>query len=286
MNAPIVILTDFGTVDPFVGIMKGVITKINPDFPIIDLTHEIPPGDIRRGGIVFWQSRSYFPEGTTFLGVVDPGVGTQRRSILLETQGQRFVGPDNGLFTFILGPTFRAWELTNPTLSLPNPRVTFHGRDIFAPAAAYVAQGIPGSQFGEAVTELTLAQLPQLEIHLPNRINGEILHIDRFGNALTSLGVFSPLPTGKHTLEPWVGKATGSEVRLESASLQLPGGEIIPWAKTFAEVQTGSCAFLLGSSGLLEIVANRQSAAKLLNLTGGETVTLKWMRTEYFRRTI
>jgi S-adenosylmethionine hydrolase len=284
MSAPIVILTDFGTTDPFVGIMKGVITTINPDTPIIDLTHEIPPGDIRRGGIVLWQSRPYFPEGTTFLGVVDPGVGTQRRPILLETQGQSFIGPDNGLFTYVLGPTFRAWELANPQLRLPNPRATFHGRDIFAPAAAYAAQGVPGPQFGEAVPELSMAPLPQLEIQPPNRIRGEILHMDRFGNALTSLGVFSPLPTGSHALEPWVGKETGLEVRMEEASLQLPGGYLIPWAKTFAEVEAGSCAFILGSSGLLEIVGNRQSAAKLLNLQGGEPVTLKWVQTENCRR--
>ena len=149
MSQPIVILTDFGTSDPFTGIMKGVIAGIAPDRPIIDLTNEIPPGDIRRAAVMLWQASPYFPAGSVFLTVVDPGVGTSRRPIFLKTRDHVFIGPDNGVFTFILGESFQAWELQNPRLTLQNPGMTFHGRDIFAPAAGYAALGTPGPEFGE-----------------------------------------------------------------------------------------------------------------------------------------
>ncbi len=274
MEKPIALLTDFGTLDPFVGIMKGVIAGIAPGAPLIDLTHEIPPGDIRRGAVTLWQSLPYFPKGTVFLVVVDPGVGTQRLPILLETRGYRFIGPDNGVFTLIQGEDFRAWTLENPLLALPNPRRTFHGRDIFAPAAAHAWSGVPGPDFGEPVRRLEGIPLPRLEVSPSGCIQGEILYPDRFGNLLTSLGVFDILDKEKLELHPWVGDSPVVSVSMGSSCLRLPDGSTVSWASTFAEIPEGQCAALIGSSGLIEIAANRQSAAKRLNLQGGETVTL------------
>ena len=274
MEKPIVILTDFGTSDPFVGIMKGVIAGIAPGAPLIDLTHNIPPGDIRRGAITLWQSLPYFPKGTVFLVVVDPGVGTARHPILLESQGCRFIGPDNGVFTLVQDETYQAWTLQNPHLALPNPRMTFHGRDIFAPAAAHAWNGIAGPDFGEFVGQLKGIPLPRLEISSSGNIHGEILYADRFGNLLTSLGVFDVIDEEMLALHPWVGDCPPMNLSMRSSRLRLPDGSVISWASTFAEIPDDQCAALLGSSGLVEIAANRQSAAKRLNLKGGEKVTL------------
>ena len=142
MNSPIVILTDFGTADPFVGIMKGVINQIAPTTPIIDLTHEISPGDIRQGAITLWQSIHYFTAGSIFLAVIDPGVGTYRRPILFKSGGYKFIAPDNGVLSYIFNDSPKAWEISNSQLALPNPGTTFHGRDIFAPAAAHASLGV------------------------------------------------------------------------------------------------------------------------------------------------
>src|SRR3990170_2793230 len=202
----IVLMTDYGLADPFSGILKGVISRIAPEVAMIDLTHEIPRGDILRGAINLWQARPFFPEGTIFLCVVDPGVGTTRRGILVNSGGYSFIGPDNGLFTFIYETDFKVRELYNPAYFLPITSTTFHGRDIFAPVAAYVARSIPAEELGPVITNPTRLPLPRLDC-------------------------------------PNVG------------------------------VLQGEC--LVGSSGLLEIVANQQSATNLLGLGVGETVILK-----------
>jgi S-adenosylmethionine hydrolase len=279
MPAPIVILTDFGTTDPFVGIMKGVIAQIAPQTPTIDLTHEIPPGDIRRGAVTLWQSVDYFSEGSTFLIVIDPGVGTSRRAILLDNGRQRFIAPDNGVLSFILGEKPQAWEITNPQLALPHPGTTFHGRDIFAPAAAHASLGVLSPGFGATLSDLQLLPLPQLSAPSPGILQGQILHADRFGNLLTSLGKFRR-NAKQLQFTPWVGALPSFSTLPGSIQLGLPNGIILPWAKTFAEIPTGQAAVILGSSGLLEIVANRQSAANLLNLQADEPVTLRFEPTQ------
>lgn len=279
MPAPIIILTDFGTADPFVGIMKGVIAQIAPQTPTIDLTHEILPGDIRRGAITLWQAADYFPTSSTFLVVIDPGVGTSRRAILVDNGQQRFIAPDNGVLSFVLGDQTKAWEITNPKLALPNPGTTFHGRDIFAPAAAHTALGVPAPEFGAAIPDLQFLPLPRLESSSPGVLQGQILHADRFGNLLTSLGKFRR-SADQIAFTPWVGMASSFSARLEAIQLELPNGKTLLWANTFAEIPTGECAVILGSSGLLEIVANRQSAANLLNLNSDEPVTLRFEPTQ------
>jgi len=281
MTLPIVILTDFGTSDPFVGIMKGVIAGISPESPIIDLTHEIPPGDIRLGSITLWQSVSYFPKGSIFLCVVDPGVGTKRNPIILETGENIFVGPDNGLFSLAISDPYRAWVLENPALALPNPRSTFHGRDIFAPAAAHAASGVSGSAFGPKIRTLIQDPSPILKCPSTRSLEAEIIHIDRFGNALTSLGQFNPKQGDNHIFDPWIGDLLPAELNLQAAYLEIPRGDHIPWAATFANIPEGNCAFLIGSSGLLEIAANRQSGAKMLDLKTGDRVRLVYPETQF-----
>ncbi len=274
---PIALLTDFGHRDPFVGIMKGVIAKIAPRAPLIDITHNIPPGDIQRAAVMLWQSKSFFPAGTIFLSVVDPGVGTHRRGMILQSEDHLFVGPDNGLFSFILEKQFEAWELLEPVFQLPQPGTTFHGRDIFAPAAAHAANGIEGTQFGPSITEII--QLPGPRLHVKsNQIEGEILYNDQFGNLLTSLGKFISLDQEKFLFDPWLnlGTSLSKDVSIakNQASLMLPDGQILPWVNTFADIPDGDCGMLVGSSGLVEIAAYRSRAADILKLSSGDPVTL------------
>jgi S-adenosylmethionine hydrolase len=275
----IAILTDFGNADPFTGIMKGVITGIAPGVSIVDLTNEIPPGDILRGAIALWQARNYFPKGAVFLCVVDPGVGTSRRAIILESGDHIFVGPDNGLFTFVLRKNSQAWELRNPKYWLPSPGSTFHGRDIFAPGAAYAALGVPGSEFGQPVVDRVLLPIPRLERKAPGAIVGEVLLADRFGNLLTSLGQFQKDADKSIILKSWLAELAGpfNEARFATEDLivELQDGTILKWTDTFAKVPPESCAFLVGSSGLIEIVSNRQSAVEKLGVQRGDQITLR-----------
>lgn len=276
----IAILTDFGDADPYVGIMKGVIAQFAPSATTIDLTHTIPPGDILRGAVTLWQSVHYFPDGTVFLAVVDPGVGASRRALAVrsgvgvEEKKYTFIGPDNGLFTFVLGEDFRAREIQNPAFFLPHPSSTFHGRDIFAPAAAQAALGTDISAFGPPVFDPVCLEAPRLESPAKGRLEAEVLFADRFGNILTSLGRFYKQEGNILRLKPWIGEAGEQDFNTLNTVLQLPNGDRLPLVETFSRVPFGECATLVGSSGLLEIVANRQSAVEILKLEQGSPITL------------
>lgn len=271
----IVLLTDFGSSDAFAGILKGVITRISPAISMLDLTHEIPPGDVRRAAITLWQALPYFPKNTVFLCVVDPGVGTSRRALLVRSSGYSFVGPDNGLFSFVLADDHQARELRNPELALSNPSSTFHGRDIFAPAAAHLARGVPAEEFGPQATGLVRLTPPRLSSPSAGVLIGEVLHADRFGNLLTSLGRFDYSADGEFLLfSPWLPGLSEARFSPRGSWLRLPGEVDLAWASTFADIPPGSCAVALGSSGLLEIVANRRSASELLGINGGESIIL------------
>ncbi|HLE15974.1 MAG TPA: SAM-dependent chlorinase/fluorinase [Anaerolineales bacterium] len=277
-NAPIVLLTDYGTSDPYVGILKGVISGIAPDIPVIDLTHEIQPGDLLQGAVTLWMARPYFPAGTVFCCVVDPGVGTARRAILVEAGDFRYIGPDNGLFTFVSDQDCLAWMIEEPDLMFTNLSVTFHGRDIFAPAAAHAARGVSGSSFGRRVEGLIRLAQPILKAVDDREVKGEILYVDRFGNLLTSLGAFREVERDSYQLDPWLEDTLPeNQVRYVSklkSRLILPGGRSLDWIRTFADKPVGECAVLVGSSGLLEVVANQGSAAQNLGLARGDQVTL------------
>ena len=276
MKQPLIaLLTDFGTSDPYVGIMKGILAGISPGTKLIDLTHHIPPGDIQRGAFVLWQSSLDLPSGTIFLAVVDPGVGTERKAICLDCAGQRFIGPDNGLFSFLLyGKEYHAWELSNPAYQLSTPSSTFHGRDIFAPAAAHAANGIPGEKFGNPIKSIKCLAEPRLELE-GNSLSGEVLSSDRFGNLFTSLGRFHSNDSSDLILRSWINQ-TKCKIKDHSFIEILVKDKTLPLVQTFSAIPEGSCAGLIGSTGLLEIVCNLGSAENILGLKRGDPILLRW----------
>jgi S-adenosylmethionine hydrolase len=184
----ITLTTDFGSNDPFVGIMKGVILGINPNANIVDLTHGIPAQNIVQAALVVRYSAGYFPAGTIHVAIVDPGVGSQRRPLLIQAKDSFYVGPDNGIFSLALKgtPPARIVELNNETYYLRPTSATFHGRDIFAPVAGYLSLGIPSESFGDLVPgfEQLAWQDPVLE---NGRIQGQIVYVDGFGNLITNI---------------------------------------------------------------------------------------------------
>ena len=275
----IAILTDFGLQDPFVGIMKGVMAGIAPQAQLIDISHQIPAGNIHHAAISLWQAAAFFPDHTVFLCVVDPGVGTERRPIVLDANGKRFVGPDNGLFTYVASAKDKAWVLDNSRYQLTAGSATFHGRDIFSPAAAHLAAGIPAEAFGPSITPMRLKP-PRMQRIDARHWQGEILYADHFGNLLTSLGLFSRL-NQRDLL--WRGPLGGDTAQRRSlgvdwtaARLALQDGSILKTAETFAHIPAGRCAGLIGSTGLVELAANAGSANNLLNINAGDPITLNF----------
>ena len=270
MALPIIaLLTDFGTQDPYTALMKAVILQ-RVEVHLVDITHHIPSGDVERGAFVLWQTWRYFPKGTVFLAVVDPGVGTHRLPVLAEAEGYRFIAPDNGLLSYLLPENARAWAIANPVFHLPNPSATFHGRDIFAPAAAYAAKGVPGKAFGPLVPALKRLPRPQCRL-VGEEIHAQVLHADHFGNLITSAGVFQK-EGDLWVFTPWLSEAT--PVYFTPTAVRLPDGEVVPIFKTFAEVPQGEIGAIVGSAGMIEIVANRQSAAEMLGLERGVPITV------------
>jgi len=278
-KAPLIaLLTDFGTFDPYAGILKAVISQIAPGIPIVDLTHEVPPGDVLRAAIYLWQSRRFFPVETVFVCVVDPGVGTTRRGLLLRSNSQTFIGPDNGIFSYVMNTEDQVWELTQQEYMLPNVSATFHGRDVFAPVAAYSALGVEANAFGPRIPQPNSLPNPILVAKADGRLSGEVLYSDRFGNILTSLGRFVEISTGQFSIEPWVniqpGPANFPIYSPDLTYLWLPSGETLRWVHTFANLEGVECGCLVGSSGLLEIVANGNRVDQILKLLPHDPIIL------------
>lgn len=261
MNAIITLLTDFGTEDTYVGVMKGVIASLCPGATVIDLTHEVPPQDIATGAFLLDVSVDYFPEGTIHVAVVDPGVGTARKPIALRTARGFFVGPDNGIFTLVLQrqKLLQAVCLDNPRYHLSSVSATFHGRDIFAPVAAHLAQGVPLEELGTPLTRLQRLPLPRIRVDWLG-IRATIVHIDRFGNAITNLT--------RADYEAWRTRWDVKEPVVEVVS----GERLLPICRTYGDVPHGQPLALFGSSERLEIAVNGGSAAQILHLRRGDTV--------------
>jgi len=184
----ITLTTDFGYQDPFVGVMKGVIFGINPDARVIDLSHGIPPQDLMAAALVLRHSTRFFPRGTIHVTVVDPGVGTDRRALLVESEGDFFIGPDNGLLGLAIEgrETRQIIDLCNDVYHLKPTSATFHGRDIFAPVAGYLSLGIPAHDFGTKINSLNRLAWPEV-IRAEGAIQGRIVYVDRFGNLITNV---------------------------------------------------------------------------------------------------
>jgi S-adenosyl-L-methionine hydrolase (adenosine-forming) len=266
----VALLTDFGTSDVFVGVMKGVIQARAPNAALVDLTHDIPPGDVSAAALRLWQAAPYMPPGTIYLAVVDPGVGSPRRAVAAATSSFACVGPDNGIFSWLLGrrPDAEAVQIPLP----PSASGTFHGRDVFAPAAARLSAGAPLATLGSRISGLEMLPFPRLAFET-GAVRGEVLLSDRFGNLLTSIGVAS-WADRLLRVDPWVPGCP--DIRLEGAKFEvrLSGGRSVALARTFSDVPPGSLVAYIGSDGLLEIGVNRGNAAASLGLTRGDEVIL------------
>lgn len=259
--------------------MKGVIAQIAPRARLIDLTHDIPPGDVRAAALRLWQAGPFMPRGTVFLAVVDPGVGSDRAAVAVSTDRFTCVGPDNGLFTFLLaqaGET-RAVEISSDAGQAGLGSSTFHGRDIFAPAAARLAAGTPLFELGPARTDLTRLAYPRLEClgqsEKPPSVRGEILIADSFGNMITSIGILR-YTRDALILEPWVPGCPATNLPLVGLSVRLENRADIPLVRTYGDVPPGSPLAYVGSSGLLEIGVNGGRAIDLFQTVTGAEVLL------------
>jgi S-adenosyl-L-methionine hydrolase (adenosine-forming) len=276
MSRPIALLTDFGTVDTYVGVMKGVILSICPDAPIIDLTHAIQPQNIRQAAFRLLNSYAYFPKGTIFVIVVDPGVGSARHPIAVEAKGYTFVAPDNGILSYVLLELGGGQPVTleNAAYQLGSVSYSFHGRDIFAPAAAHLAKGVPLEDFGAQPERLVALNAPVLDAE-DTAIRGEVLDVDHFGNVITSIGHLFWNRADQLTLRPRFG-ARNLVVTLPAATstIQIAGQQVRGIKKTYSETARGDLLAMIGSSGYLEIAVNHGSAAERLRVSPDDRVDI------------
>jgi hypothetical protein len=261
-SPPIVLLTDFGFRDSYVGVMKGVIRTICRGAEIIDLSHNIMPQDVAEAGFVLSASFRYFPPETIFTCVVDPGVGTERAVLYMRAGGQVFVAPDNGLLSIIEDEVGReeVRKVTNSKYFLEEPSYTFHGRDIFAPVAAYLADGLEPSELGPEQRYIRNLRLPRPVRAADGSLRGEIIYIDKFGNLVTNIRAATlqrNVPAPEKDLEVLVKRR-----------------EVKGLSKAYAEKEEGELMALIGSSGYLEIAVNQGSAADMLGCEKGDSVTL------------
>ncbi len=247
-NRPVVtLLTDFGTRDWFAAVLKGVILGMEPGATVVDITHEIPPFAVREGAFVLQAAWKHFPPGTVHVAVVDPGVGTPRRALLVACGGHYFLGPDNGLLTPVLGRGCRVWSLTCRRPGEGGR--TFDGRDVFAPAAARLLGGTTPNALGRRVAAgKTLVRLAGFSARLRGtKLTGTVQYTDRFGNRITNLG--------ENALRTIAGR--GGDLRRLAVTCQ---GRRLPFCASYAAVPPGGCGWLLNSLGLLEICANQAPA--------------------------
>jgi S-adenosylmethionine hydrolase len=258
----VTLLTDFGTRDWFVGTMKGVIQSIAPQATVIDLTHEIAAGDIRAAAFALAASYRFFPKGTVHLVVVDPGVGSARRPLAVETATHFFIGPDNGVLTWALKreKILAPHSLENPDYFLTPVSRTFQGRDVFAPVAAHLCRGVPLRRFGPAVKEFVRLDWPEPK-QTSRALRGEVIYIDRFGNAITNLEA-SRLP------------------RRGFLDVFVNGKRLCPVAEFYQAVPRGRPVAVQGSSGFLEVAVNGGNAAKRLGIRIGAAVCVSPARTQ------
>jgi S-adenosylmethionine hydrolase len=259
MRAPIITLTtDFGLSDHYAGVMKGVILSICPQARIVDISHQIAPFDIAEGAYLIAQAYPYFPPKTIHVAVVDPGVGTTRRPILAQAASQYFIGPDNGVFAMVYSrEKYKARLISNQKYFRKPVSRTFHGRDIFAPVAAYIAAGVPVASVGKLIDDV---EHPAFEKPQPLDAGtwaGRILKIDRFGNIVTNFHI-SGFPDLQH----------------KTIALSIGRQRIGTLSQTYAESAPGELFLIFGSSGYLEVSVSLGSAAKQLGCAAGAPAEL------------
>lgn len=253
----ITLTTDFGYREPFVGQIKGVLLSIAPEALVVDLTHGIPAHDIRAAALAIYSSYRYFPKGSVHMAVVDPGVGSSRAAIIVEACGHLFVGPDNGLFTLLWGECAgaRAWAITSKDVMRDSPGHTFHGRDLFAPVAAWLHGGRKPSEMGQPMKGIVTLSMPEA-VAEGGALRGEVIHVDVFGNAITNIRAPEVQAMRDKPGGPIIAEA---------------GGRRCPIVEYYAEGVSGPHA-LVNSDGWLEIFVFERSASEALALEVGSSV--------------
>lgn len=264
MARPIVTLTtDFGSADYYVGAMKGVVLGICPETEIIDLCHECKPYDILDAAFTIAQAYSYYPLRTIHIVVVDPGVGSQRRPIIVSGDKHFFIGPDNGVFSLIYPQQEKlsVWHITGTHYYQQPVSNTFHARDVFAAVAGWMAKGVEARQFGELIEDYVKLPIPKAQAQGDKSWKGMVLKTDRFGNVITNIAADDCPALFAEPTPPF--------------KLTAGGKEVAKLAQNYAEGGQGEVFALLGSSGYLELATNRGGAAKLLGVARGGEVTLQ-----------
>jgi S-adenosylmethionine hydrolase len=251
----ITLTSDFGLKDPYVAEMKGVILTINPQATIIDVTHSVEKFDIRVGAFVLGSAAPYFPKDTIHLAVIDPDVGAERRAILIQTKRGFFVGPDNGVLMLAAQNQGieHLYKLSNPKFMLPKVSSTFHGRDVFAPAAAYLDRGVKPSEFGPEITKAATIKFPSVERRNGSLI-GEVWHIDDFGNIITNISK-KDLPRKREVNVKFLGVLQN-----------------ISFGKTYSKAKLHEPLALIGGHGFLEIALNQGNAAEKFHVKAGDKI--------------
>ena len=265
MRPIVALLTDFGSQDHYVGAVRGAVLAACREAAVVDLTHDLPPHDVMAAAFSLAAARSAFPAGTTFLAVVDPGVGSARRALALEAGGQRFVGPDNGIFTFVLAeqPSARVHEITNEGLFRARLSATFHARDIFGPVAGRLAAGMDLEEVGPPLSDPVRLVLDRPRQIGPGEWEAAVLHVDRFGNLITNFT--------QEDLEGALATVDGDPTDL----VVVVEGMVLPLVRTYSDVCEGEACAVAGSSGRLEVSVNRGSAARQLGAARGAPVRIR-----------
>ncbi|MBN2468958.1 MAG: SAM-dependent chlorinase/fluorinase [Deltaproteobacteria bacterium] len=259
MSPPITLLTDFGYKDHYLGVMKGVILTINPSAMIVDISHSVSPHNILEGALILSNAFRYFPEGTIHVAVVDPGVGTERKAIVVSGDGYLFVGPDNGVFGLLYGQFqhFSVFELTNPSFFRSTVSATFQGRDVFAPVAAYLSNGVLPAEMGRETPKYRSLSIP-VPIVRKETVTGLIILSDGFGNLLTNIDRYHLQKLGD-----------GKKLRIAVGKNVIAG--ISP---NYQTVGRGELLAVIGSSDLLEISIREGNARETLGLKQGDQVVV------------
>lgn len=263
MCSIITLLTDFGLVDSYVAEMKAIILSICPEAHIVDISHNVRKFDIRMGSFLLMRASKFFPSGTIHVAVVDPGVGTERRPIIVECERSTYVGPDNGLLmpSALREGIKHIYVIKNPRYILKDVSRTFHGRDIFSPVAAYLAKGVPPSEFGPEIFDPVTPSLSIPKI-LEDSVEGEIMHVDDFGNLITNIAYEDLGSLGIREGEAIIINLRGRKFELKLCT-------------AYGEVEPRMPLIIVGSCGLLEISVNQGNASKFFGVKVGERILVR-----------
>lgn len=267
MAAPLItLLTDFGDRDYFVGSVKGVILDISPDARIVDLSHNVAPQDVEEAAFILKAAYRYFPPKTIHVVVVDPGVGSARKPIVVTNDRGRFVAPNNGVLTHILDedPMSKVYHVTASHYFLESPGATFHGRDVFAPIAAWLSTGVPVENMGPLLEDFERFPLRHSSVGADGVLSGEVIYVDRFGNLITNITLEDIV-----RLTETLGTFDGLEIHCGSIGLGSPVG-------FYSEAGPGKPSALVNSSGFLEVFVYLENARKRLGAGKGFPVTVRW----------